>query len=182
MSNPLQFRFGQIVKGTSQRWEFTFDGYPSDQWSARFAFGGPEAFSLVAEAVDGGAFALVCEAAATSARRSGVYCVQGFVDRAPDRHLVLTGTLDLLPDVSAPEVSSYHEIVGALDAAIHGRALTPIQAYSLETRSINRESLPALIEARKYYGQLLAQEQRNQAAARGLSPYRTIKAQFGGRG
>ena len=178
----------QVTAGDSVTWKRSFSDYPAaDGWVLTYALQHSSNTKITLTASADGDDHLVSEVAATTAAWGpGIYSWQAYVTKAPDRYQVDTGTLEILPDLSAltnyDGRSHVKKTLDAIEAVIEGRATKDQESYSFSTgggsRSLSRTPLADLIMLRTKYKFLYESELNAERVAAGLGTNKKIVTRF----
>lgn len=157
--------------------KFTYDANPysaTDGFNLYFKLNGPSGaptkFSFTANAnTTSSTLFDVRVAPATSANlTAGLYSYAVVVGDGSDEYTVESGTLTVQPraDLSAATDLRTHNVrvYESICAVIEGRATQDQSSYSIAGRTLNRTPISDLLELKKYYGDLVAQEQGSSGA------------------
>ncbi|RRJ96844.1 hypothetical protein Ga0100231_024055 [Opitutaceae bacterium TAV4] len=73
----------------------------------------------------------------------------------------------------SPPPVSYREIIRRIDAMMAGRAEDGVKSYQINNRRLDRYSITELLELRRYYAKLAAQQEapRNRLGGRRIACY-----------
>lgn len=182
-TEPASFVAGDFVQW--KRDDLISD-YPiasySAQYVSRLTAGGATEFLVVASESLGG-YLFTIPSATSATYPKGLYHWQLEIVRTSDssRIVLQRGDWEIktdLDDVGADPRSHARIMLTKIESILSGRADSDVANYSIAGRSISKMTFAELIEARDYYRQEYANEQRAERIAAGKPSGATIKVRF----
>lgn len=178
-AEPRTFAAGETVV-----WSKDLDDYrPGDGWALAYHLRGPGQLNQTADAQADGSFLVTLTAEATSALAPGTYYFQGWVTKGAEKHMVSSGRFEVAQGLSEALESfdgrsEVKKILDAVDAMLKGKATLDQQEYQINNRSLRRIPVTDLLDLRKYYAALYAQERRRERVKKGKPFVQTIGVRF----
>ena len=174
----------KIIAGDTLEWTKDLPDYLPATWTLTYSLVKDGTRIGIVASDNGDGTHLVDEAKATTAAYAvGVYKWHATVDNGTDRHLVESGTVEVVTDFVAAtsgfDGRAHCKIVlDAIEATIEGKATKDQSSYSIQTgdgsRSITRLTFGELIEARRFYKAEYQRLLRQERLAAGLPSGKTI--------
>lgn len=170
--------------GDTWAWRDSYSGYKANEgWTLSYSLvnvGGKIDLPSGGITADGADFAIVVAAATTNGYAPGVYTLVARVTRSGEVHTVRSGTLQVLPNLTAAADTRSHarKVLEAIEAVLERRATLDQENYTIGTRSLARTPIPELIKLRDRYKQEVYAEKTAEALAKGLSPSGRMQVRF----
>lgn len=120
-------------------------------------------------------------ASTTSKWVSDSYKWAAYAVSGDDRHTIATGTIEVLPDLTASAADQRHHVermLKAIEAMLEGKASIDQQTYSVNGRSVGRYTFEELIVLRDKYKGELVNLKRAERVANGLPAGNKIFVRF----
>jgi hypothetical protein len=162
-----------ITAGDTVKWTRQYGDYPASAgWQLSYYLRVPnQAPKVIAFATEitasGDSFAVVIPASTSANFTQGNYKWAAFVTKGEERFEVGTGVMLIKPNLATntptDDRSHVQKVYEALCAVIENRATADDQSYTIGGRSLTRMTVRELLDFKKEYGTLLAQE-------RGIAP------------
>lgn len=179
-----------IVSGSTTEFTKRYALFTPDLWTLSYHLRGAAALDVTATAGDDNKSYMVTLVAAVDDEplAPGQYFFQAYVtniDTPSDKRLVDNGRIQVLPDLSSPDVETFdgrsnaEKMLEAIDAVMQKKALTGDQAaYTIGQRTLTRIPLDQLIEWRRYYEGIVQAELIQARIKKGQSPFTNILTEF----
>jgi len=172
--------------GDTWTWERTLSDFPASTWTLTYTFFSTLGKITIVADADGDDYSVDVAPATTAAYTTGRYDWVAHVTDGTDQHQVLSGVMDVLPDLSA--VTTYdgrthnRVMLDAINSILEGRATASqldIVRVTHNSRSLERD-LPQLIKLRQQYAAAVKAEDDAQRIARGEGSSRFVQVRFTG--
>lgn len=163
----------KITAGDTITWTKSLSDYPATAgWVLTYTLiNATNKIQMTASAL-GSDFLLSVPAATSAAYKKGVYSYQGYVTNGSERYMVVSGTIEVLPNLAAENAldnrSQVKRTLDAINAVIEKRATMDQEQYSISGRSLTRTPIPELIVLRDKYQTLYNAEVNAERIAKGL--------------
>jgi hypothetical protein len=166
--------------------------YPSSLWKLTYHLRGAGALDTEAGAETNDTYLITFVAETDETTPAplpvGRYYYQAYVtdlSNATDKRLVDNGSIEVLPDLSDSNITTYDGrsaaelMVAAIDAVLAGKALRGDQAsYTIGQRTLMRIPPDQLLIWRRTYSSIVEGERMQARIAAGVSPFETIAVEF----
>jgi hypothetical protein len=174
----------RIAQGEELEWTRTFDDYPATEYTLEYRFRGPATGFNITATADGEGFHAEIEANAftSSAAAVGRWMWQAWATEIADPdhvEMIRDGFLQVSAGfvtgtVTAVELRSPAKIqLDAIDAALLAFNTSDVQEYEIATpagtRRVKRSDKAQMIEQRKYWAKIVAQEAAKERVKNGGS-------------
>lgn len=162
-TEPDSFAAGETVQ-----WQRTFAGYaPSDGWTVRYYFVGPDVFQFTADSSSGN-YVITAKAKDTAEKPAGLYRWRAYAEQGADatleRRFLDSGTCTLIPNFATADDDELSDdpglVLAKIDAVLTGRITADVESYAIAGRSIMRIPIAELMKLRGIYA-ALAWQARN---------------------
>lgn len=180
----------QLRAGDTWLWNITdLVDYPATTYALTYRFKNPAGgFEIVADA-NGGNYAVSVDATVTAAYPAGTYDWQGQVEGPLGKFTVSFGAIVVLPSLfsgaasdSLDSRSHAAKALDAINAQLESRATKDQREYEISVggsmRRISNFSLTQLLEVKKYYDAIVANEEAAKRAEAGLPDRRRTYVRF----
>lgn len=187
----------QLRAGDTWLWNITdLTNYPATAYALTYRFKNASGGFEIQAGPDGGNYAINVDASVTASYVAGTYDWQGQVEGPLGKFTVGFGSIIVLPNLFAGSESSAldtrsqnRRALDAINAQLESRATKDQREYEIQVggpggsmRRISNFSLTQLLEVKKYYESLVANEEAQQRAAEGLPDRRRTYVRFACRG
>ena len=176
---PVKVRAGDTISWTKSLADYS----ATDGWALAYAFRGNAGTIDVTSTASGADHAVNIAPATSTAFGPGIYEVQGYAEKAGDRHTVYVGRIEVLPDLAAQGASydgrsHVKKVLDAIEAVLENRATKEIEESTIEGVQIKRIPHEQLIAMRSKYLSWYSQELAAERLGRGEATGRTILTRF----
>jgi hypothetical protein len=179
-SVPTQFTVGESLS-----WKKDLSLYSAAEYQLTYSFRGQNGKGFDATATSNGStFIVNVTPTQTAAMKAGQYSYQAFVTKTDVKILVDSGDVLVSPNLAEIKTDSTHDsrsgvkrTLDNINAVIEKKATSDQLKYSIGNRSLERYSFTELLQLRKEYERLYAQEQRANDKNGGV--FRVHKIKFG---
>lgn len=175
----------EITVGETLEWTKDLSDFPASEFTLTYYFrGAGPGFNAVATA-DGDVHSITVPTTDTDDLVEGLYFWQAWATKGAEKHMVASGQVRIKKDFTSVSTgtvvdkrSKLKKIVEAIDDLVLGKASLDQQEYTIGNRSLRRIPIPELVELRKTYAGLYAQEVRRERRRSGKGYLRNINTKF----
>lgn len=168
--------------GETWEWKKSLSEYPSDVWTLSYSLYNSAALIEITAAADGTEYLVDVAAATTGAYTAGRYDLVGKVTDGTDFYTVATGSIQLLPAITAAADGRSHArtMLDAIEAMLEGNATNAqvdVISAAHNGRSLTKDP-GALVAMHSRYSAMVAAEEDAQRVANGLRSSRLVQTRF----
>ncbi len=183
---PLKINIGDTIKW--KRVDLTANYPASAGWSLKYVLisnvSGSGKIELTASQ-DGTTDQFLIEKNATqsAAWTAGRYNWAAYVSKDSERYRVDYGVIDLLPNLEAQTAGTDNrthnrKMLEAIRALLEGRAVSDVQSYQINSRSLTKLTIKELLHWESVYAARVQAEENLLRAEKGLSNSNVVKVTF----
>mgnify|MGYP002813892277 CR=1 FL=1 len=162
-----------IVAGDTITWNESFSDYPAPTWTLTYELRSTSPKISITATTSGTGFLITIPIATSVTYDAGRYSFQAFVSKSGERHMVSSGTIEVLPNLATKTTydsrSHVRKVYEALQSVIEGRVLqSAYTSVSIGGRAIAYMPMADLRKEYYHYKQLVKQEEDAEKIAKGL--------------
>jgi len=179
MSVPNEIRIG-----TTTEWSFSHPDYSPDTWNLTYNFiadDGSKKVSIPGTA-DNGGWTIKIDPTTSREFTPGPWSYVALVTDGADVYQVDSGTVTILPDPTASDVSAFQshvkKVLDALEAALEGRASRTDLEYQIGNRKIKHMSPAQLYRLWKVYKMMYERERKAANLGEQIGPGAKVAVRF----
>lgn len=183
--NIFDYEPTEIAVGETLEWTRNLPAFPASEWTLTYYFRGAGPGFDVTATADGDAYSITVPTSSTSNLVEGVYFWQAWVTKDSEKHMVGSDQVKVKKDFTSITTSTIvdkrsqlKKILDAIDAMVLGKATLDQQEYAIGNRQLKRIPIPDLMQLRREYAALYAQEVRAARRKGGASYLKNINARF----
>lgn len=183
-ADPPTFEPDCLVVGDTWQWEKTLTDFSAADFVLTYYFvelaANPKKFNIIATD-NGGVHSIDEDEAATLLIEPGNYTYIGRVVGSGDSFTVITGQVEILPNLALDftDPRQHDQIVfDALEAVLENRATSDEQQLKIADREIRLMPIDDIIKWYNFYLDKLRRVKQKERARKGLSSRRTAKISF----
>ncbi|MCH9835905.1 hypothetical protein K0U83_09595 [bacterium] len=170
-TEPTEIRAGDLTE-----WNKDLPVYPASEWTLVYTLINASSKITITASASSDTHAVSEPAATTAAWSAGFYTWTAQVTNITDalqKHTVLAGNLDILPDLTAAGTTTYDGrsyakiTLDAIEAVIQNRASKDQMSYTIHDRQLSRMSVDDLFKFRDQFRGEVANEDATQEGVSG---------------
>ena len=151
----------QVVAGDTAKWTATYQDYPaSGGWALSYSIKNADNAFVFDATASGNDFSVSVD---TTKWAPGRYMLFGFVSNGTERHVVMSGALQVLPNLAGTDPydgrSHNRRVFDNIKAVLEGRASKDVMEYQIGGRALKKTPLADLMKFRDYYASLVMREE-----------------------
>ncbi len=137
---------------------------------------------IIPTTVNGSELSVDLKAAATAPWLAGLYQWALYAFKDTDRHLLGSGSVDILADLQQLPVghdprTHAERMLAAITSVLEGRIVKDVESYTIDDRTLNKIPILELNKLKRQYQVLVNRERKSQAGKPSFRP-KVVKVRF----
>lgn len=173
----------QVWAGDTWKWKREdLTDYPATSYTLTYYLHNESASATIVATADGGNFSVTVAKATTAAIAAGKYFWAAFVNDTTERYKVDSGTIEVLPDLTASAATDRRtharKVLEAIEAVLESRATVDQAGYTIAGRRLDRTPIADLLALRAAYRAECDAEEQAERISNGMGNPKRILVRF----